>query len=144
MRYPDPSRVPYPTTQPPGFPCQLTTTDPGRNVPMHSHGSWLNEQGNGNTDVAAGHFHRVRGFVVQPDQSDGHTHKMTMLPCGAGGAHNVGRDGQQMAGYLGAGESGPLTVMAPQRRGISPWVIGIGAVVIVGAVVGAYMLMRDE
>ena len=141
-RYPDPSKVVYPSTQPPPFTCQLTTQAAGRVAPMHTHGTWLDGEGNGNTDVAAGHFHRVRGGVVQPDQSDGHTHAITMLPCGASGVRNISRDGQMI--QLGAdGQPVSSMVMPPSKR-ISPWVWGIGAVVIVGVVVGAVMLLRDE
>ena len=91
VNYPNPDRVVYPTGQPLAFTCQLTTRAGGRIYPMHEHGSWLDKDGNGNTDLDAGHFHRVRGFKIYPDESDGHSHEMTMLPCGASAPRTVGR-----------------------------------------------------
>jgi hypothetical protein len=82
--YPDPENVVYPTTLPPGFPCELTSRDAGKMYPIHDHGAYLNADGDGTTDVTAGHYHRVRGGRVLPDESDGHTHRLTGLPCGAG------------------------------------------------------------
>ncbi len=92
--YPDPAAVVYPTTNPPRFPPQLTTvTEPPAGRPaaaslyqLHNHQAFVDRQGDGVTDVAAGHFHRVKGGIVQPDPSDGHTHKLTGLASGAGGA----------------------------------------------------------
>ena len=109
--------------------------------PLHSHGAWLNREGTGNTDVATGHFHRVVGFRVQPDPSDGHTHELTMLPCGAGAAQTTPRDGQlQLHGsddlvtFLGAAE--------PPKFSLLPWLVG--AVVVSGLVIGGVMLMRSD
>lgn len=83
-KYPDPSSVVYPTTQPPPFPAQLTSKDPAKLYPIHDHIAFVNKDGEGTTDVVAGHFHRVRGGRVLPDESDGHTHRLTGLPAGAG------------------------------------------------------------
>ncbi len=92
--YPDPAAIVYQTTQPPGFPPQLTTVtkppegrpDAASLYPLHNHQAFVNAQGDGTTDVAAGHYHHVRDGRVQPDLSDGHTHELTGLPSGAGGA----------------------------------------------------------
>lgn len=81
---------------PPRFPCQITTQTPSKIYPLHNHGAWIDKDGNGNTDVDAGHFHRVRNFKLIADQSDGHTHQLTTLPCGAGAPITVPRDGQMM------------------------------------------------
>lgn len=83
-RYPDPDAVVYQTTQPPPFPAQLTSRVTGRLYPMHMHTAFVNEDGDGTTDVVASHYHRVRGGRVLPDPSDGHTHELTGLPAGAG------------------------------------------------------------
>jgi hypothetical protein len=84
----------YQTTQPPRFPPQLTSvTIPPEGRPdaaslyqLHNHQAFVDREGDGVTDVVAGHYHRVRGGRVQPDGSDGHTHKLTGLASGAGGA----------------------------------------------------------
>lgn len=109
--------------------------------PLHSHGAWLNHEGTGNTDVAAGHFHRVSNFRVQPDPSDGHTHELTMLPCGAGAAQTTRRDGpMQLQGsddlvtFYGATE--------PPKFSLLPWLVG--AVVVSGLVIGGVLLMRSD
>jgi hypothetical protein len=90
-QYPNPGAIEYARTMPPSHPCQITTDDTGKNLPMHHHGAWLDHKGNGNTDVAAGHFHRVMDFRVLPDLSDGHNHQLTTLPCGPGMPNNVAR-----------------------------------------------------
>jgi hypothetical protein len=92
--YPDPQAIPRPTTLPPPFPPQLTShTIPAPNrphapsyYPLHNHQAFVNEAGEGVTDVAASHFHRVRDGRVLPDLSDGHYHELTGLSSGAGGA----------------------------------------------------------
>lgn len=91
-QYPDPDRVVYPTTLPPTFPCQQTMRTSSRAFPIHNHDAWLDREGDGNTGVDAGHFHRIRDGRVLPDLTDGHTHEMTDLPCGAGGAHQFTRN----------------------------------------------------
>lgn len=55
--------------------------------PIHDHCAFVDRRGDGKTDVAASHYHNVRGGSVLPDQSDGHTHRLTGLPCGAGVPH---------------------------------------------------------
>jgi hypothetical protein len=114
-RYPNPDAVVYASTLPPRFPCQLTTTDTGKSYPMHNHGAWIDREGNGNTDVDAGHFHRVRGGRVLADPSDGHTHQLTMLPCGAGAPQRVARDGT-MLGQFGASAATPEIEAALARE----------------------------
>lgn len=141
--YPNPDAVPYASTQPPGFPCQLTTQDPARLYPLHHHGAWLNAEGTGNTDLASGHFHRVVDGRVQADPSDGHTHQLTSLPCGAGAPQTIGRNGEMPLTLMGADEAAltpsPLQV---QRPSMVPWVIG--AVLVAGLVVGGVLLMRGD
>ena len=134
--YPNPDAVAYPTGFPLKFPCQMTTRTAARLYPMHEHGSWLDADGNGNTDVAAGHFHRVRGFKVTPDPSDGHTHEMTMLPCGAGAPHTVGRRGPIMSAdgtYLTVPRQ--IDLMGPSVPGGLPsWVWWVGGLAVAGIV----------
>jgi hypothetical protein len=143
--YPNPDAVQYASTQPTGFPCQLTTQDPARLYPLHHHGAWLNAEGNGNTDLRSGHFHRVVDGRVQPDPSDGHTHQLTSLPCGWGAPRTIGRDGQMPSQALMMGADDPVPAPAPmrvERPSMVPWVVG--AVVVVGLVVGGVLLMRSE
>lgn len=85
-KYPDPERVNALrlTTAPPRYAPQLTSRSSGRLSPIHDHSAFLDFEGNGVTDVTAGHFHRVKYNVIQPDGSDGHTHALTGLPSGAG------------------------------------------------------------
>lgn len=90
--YPDPDMTPRPSTLPPPFPPQLTSiTKPpeGRPYaksyyPLHNHQAFVDGKGNGTTDVAASHYHRVKDGRVLPDASDGHYHELTGLPSGAG------------------------------------------------------------
>lgn len=90
ISFPNPANVIYPTTAPPRFPPQLTsrgpspTTDKRFLYPIHDHCAFIDSEGNGVTDVTASHYHRVVGGVIRPDESDGHTHELTGLPCGAG------------------------------------------------------------
>lgn len=85
-QYPDPDSVVYPTAYPPQFPCRMSTRTPNasRVYPIHWHGCWVNAQGNGATDADSGHSHVIRGGIVLPDSRDGHTHQITILPCGVG------------------------------------------------------------
>lgn len=140
-RYPDPDRVPYARLHPVGNPCQLTTQVSGKMYPMHNHGAWLDENGEGNTDVDAGHYHRVKNFRVLPDESDGHTHELTGLPCGAGAPNlPVAAPDQRM---MIRGADGELVMMGapPVQRSIWPWVVG--GVVVVGLAVGLYFFLRN-
>ena len=83
--YPDPDLVVYPTSAPPPFPPQLTSRDAGRITPIHDHQAFVNPvSGDGKTDVVASHFHHVRDGIVKPADTDGHTHRLTGLPSGAG------------------------------------------------------------
>ncbi len=88
---PDIDDVVYPTTAPPRFPLQLT----GRTIladrphartiyPIHLHEAAVDAQGNGATTTVASHYHRVRNGEILPDESDGHVHRLTGLPSGAG------------------------------------------------------------
>lgn len=144
--YPNPDAVAYPTGFPQPFPCQLTTEAAGKTFPMHNHGAWLDAEGNGNTDMGSGHFHRVRGFRVLPDESDGHTHELTTLPCGAGQPRNTGRTGP-LRGFAADGSMVPIRQTALAGAGGAPfkmpvwaWVLATAAVV--GAVIGAVVLYR--
>ena len=172
-QYPNPDNVRYATTLPPPFPCQMTTRTASKSYPIHYHGAWINAAGDGNTDVDAGHFHRVRNGRVLADQTDGHTHDLTMLPCGAGGAHPMSRNQGPL--MLGAG---PQVITDPnfdpcagitdqtqkdacrlhqiqlenqrmqaqsasaQHQMQKNLLLGLGAVLAVGAVVGAVVLLR--
>jgi hypothetical protein len=150
-QYPNPDAVKYASVQPPGFPCQLTTQNPGRMYPVHNHGAWLNKEGTGNTDLASGHYHVVRNFKVQPDPSDGHTHDLTMLACGVGAPRGTGRDGP-MAVHMGALSPQELeavqrqnTLLADRARMMRRvlW-FGLGALVLTGAVVGGIAYYRSQ
>lgn len=81
---PNPNLIPRPTTLPPRFPPQLTTKDTGRLVGLHQHTAFVDRDGNGSTDVVESHYHRIRAGRVLPDESDGHVHRLTGLPAGAG------------------------------------------------------------
>lgn len=83
-RYPDPDLVVRPTTAPPRFPLQLVSKNWGKLYPVHFHCAAVDVNGNGTTTVEASHFHRVSRGRVMPDESDGHIHNLTGLPCGAG------------------------------------------------------------
>lgn len=124
----------------------MTTQDPARLYPLHNHGAFLNKEGNGNTDVSAGHYHRVSGFRVRPDLSDGHSHEMTMAPCGWGAPHTVGRDGEMQL-QLGAANDTQLApvqhgLVQPPKLSVWPWVLG--AVMVSGLVIGGVILMRSD
>ena len=157
-RYPDPDSVVYARPQPVGHPCQMTTQTVGRNYPLHNHGAWLNPSGDGNTDLDSGHFHRVVGFRVLADQSDGHTHDLTMLPCGAGAPHTVGRREIVSPSYFGAGPEVAARSLTPEeyrmiemarnyadQKKLVMWALGLGAVAAVGVVViGAVLVFGDR
>lgn len=85
MNYPDPSRIIYPSAGPPRLVCHLTTRDKAKLYPVHEHDAFIDRHGNGVTTATASHFHRIVNGRVLADQSDGHTHRLTRLPCGAGG-----------------------------------------------------------
>ena len=143
--YPNPDAVPYASTLPPTFPCQLTTDSFGKTYPMHNHGAWLNATGDGNTDVDAGHFHRVRGFKVLPDQSDGHTHELTTLPCTAGAARPTGRNGPLQGSETALLASGPVEIMGSPPA-IPRWVAIVGGLALAGIVIGTivYFVRKDD
>lgn len=135
--WPNPDAVVYPTTQPPGFPCQITTRDAGKSTPIHQHGAWLNAEGDGNTDLDSGHFHRVRGFRVMPDESDGHTHNLTMLPCGVGAARRIGHEGQLISQPVMMGD---VQLMDSPKSTKVWWILG--GLAVVGLVIGGICLYR--
>jgi len=139
-RYPDPDAVPYARLHPVGNPCQITSQVSGKMFPMHNHGAFIDENGDGNTDVDAGHYHRVKGFRVLPDESDGHTHDLTGLPCGAGAPNlPVAAPGNRV---MMRGSDGEVVMMgAPEQKSIWPWVVG--GVVVVGLAVGLYFFLRE-
>lgn len=138
----------YPTTMPPRFACQMTTDTPSRMYPTHSHETWLDGSGNGNTGVSAGHFHRIRNGQIQPDESDGHTHGMTMLPCGANAPKAITR----RDGMLTVPEAGGMMPDGQYRLlgaegGIQWRVVGmwaLAAVFAAGAVVGTIMYVKHR
>lgn len=121
----------------------MTTEVPARLYPVHKHGAWVDGDGNGNTDVSSGHFHRISGFRIQPDPSDGHTHDMTMLPCGWGQPHSIGREGT-MPLQLGAADGEQLQPLpfVPHRMSLAPLVVG--ALLAAGVVIGGVLLLRGE
>lgn len=141
--YPNPDAIPYASTQPPGFPCQITTQNPARLYPLHHHGAWLNAEGTGNTDLSSGHFHRVVNGRVQPDPSDGHTHQLTMLPCGAGAPRTIGPNGEMPLTLMGPADAAPVPVpIHKQPPSMLPWVVG--AVLVAGLVIGGVLIFRGE
>ncbi len=142
-RYPDPDAVPYARLHPVGNPCQLTTQVTGKTFPMHNHGAFIDENGDGNTDVDAGHYHRVKGFRVLPDESDGHTHELTGLPCGAGAPNlPVAAPSERMVMVHGAnGETVMMMAPPPAQHSVWPWVVG--GLLVVGAAVGLYFFLRE-
>lgn len=127
---------------PPRFPCQMTSESQGRTYPTHSHGAWIDKEGNGNTDLDSGHFHRVRGFKVYPDASDGHTHELTMLPCGAGAPQTVARESALVPQHYQYGTlagAGPGMLPEGHKPGIGVYIVG--AIVSIGMIAAGVWLM---
>lgn len=84
-RLPNPDLVLVPTLRPRGRYVRLTTRGINtRAYPVHEHEATIDRNGDGITDNVAGHFHRVRGGRVLPDEHDGHTHALTALPASVG------------------------------------------------------------
>lgn len=140
-RYPDPDRVVYPTGYPPGPICQLTTRDGARIYPLHNHDAWTDKSGNGNTGVDAGHYHKIVNFRVIADASDGHTHQLTNLPCGAAAPHDV-VPAQDAIVPAGVRWPGAPVLSGPPAAGGSAWKWVVGGLLVVGVVVGALMLFN--
>jgi hypothetical protein len=142
-RYPDPDAVPYARLHPVGNPCQITSQVSGKLFPMHSHGAWIDQNGDGNTDVGSGHFHRVKGFRVLPDLTDGHTHDLTGLPCGAGAPNFEAVSPGQRIVTVRDWNGAEVQMMAPpeQRSSVWPWVVG--GLVVIGVAAGLYFFLRD-
>jgi hypothetical protein len=109
---------------------------------MHKHGAWLNAEGDGNTDVDSGHFHRVRGFKVLPDPSDGHVHALTTLPCGAGAPRNVARELLPVGAMVDAPDGTYLVQVqgAGAKPFWTPWKVVGALAVLTGLVVGGVVL----
>lgn len=80
----DPYKIARPQMFPERQPCLLTNRSAGRLYPVHVHHAYVDRDGNGTTSISCSHFHRVRGGVILPDESDGHDHGLTNVPCGAG------------------------------------------------------------
>lgn len=80
----DPYKIVRPTPFPQTHPCRLTTRGWGKLSPTHVHRAYPNAQGNGATSISVSHFHRIKDGRILPDESDGHTHELTNLLCGAG------------------------------------------------------------
>jgi hypothetical protein len=141
-RYPDPDAVPYARLHPVGNPCQLTSQVSGKMFPMHNHGAFIDQNGDGNTDVDAGHYHRVKDFRVLPDLSDGHTHELTGLPCGAGAPNfEAVSPAQRMVAVPGWNGTDLQMMGAPEQRSIWPWVVG--GLILVGVAAGLYLFLRE-
>lgn len=81
---PNPNLIPRPSTTGPMFRPQLTSKDEAKLYPIHSHTAFMDKDGAGTTDVVASHFHRIKDGRILPDESDGHSHRLTGLPAGAG------------------------------------------------------------
>jgi hypothetical protein len=130
---------------PPRHPCQLTTDDAGRIYSAHHHGAWIDKLGNGNTDLDSGHWHHVRSFKVEADPTDGHTHELTMLPCGAGAAQTVERPSAMVPQYYsygtqfaGAG-AGPSELPEGRKPGVMVYIVG--TLISVGMIAAGVWLM---
>jgi hypothetical protein len=83
MIFPDPRSIKGPAMFPMRRPAQATSRSGGLRTPVHSHRAYPDRNGNGNTELAAGHFHAIVGGQVLP-AVDGHTHILTDVPNGAG------------------------------------------------------------
>jgi len=142
-RYPDPDAVPYARLHPVGNPCQLTTQVTGKMFPMHNHGAFIDQNGDGNTDVDAGHYHRVKDFRVLPDESDGHTHDLTGLPCGAGAPNFEAVSPAQRMVPVPGWNGADIQMMGPPERGLPwGWIIG-GTLLAIGVAAGLYFFLRE-
>ena len=82
MRAPNPNLVVTPTVRPRNLIQRLTTRSFGPGA-IHEHEAYMDRQGNGRTDIVAGHSHNITAGVIEPDR-DGHTHALTILPAGTG------------------------------------------------------------
>jgi hypothetical protein len=47
---------------------------------VHTHRARFDSDGNGITDIVAGHYHRVLSGRVMPSPVDSHEHKLTGIP----------------------------------------------------------------
>lgn len=65
-------------------PCYQAAASSGRLAAVHSHRAYPDANGNGLTEITANHFHKIQGGLILPDESDGHTHRLSHIPCGAG------------------------------------------------------------
>lgn len=80
----DPYKIPRPQMFPRPRTCVITTQGWGRSTPVHTHRASFDANGNGITDIVAGHFHRIIGGVLKPSPVDSHEHQMTNVAAGAG------------------------------------------------------------
>lgn len=80
----DPYQIPRPRMFPQTHPCMLTDRSAGKLYPVHVHNAYPDKDGNGTTNIACSHFHRIIGGRILPDESDGHEHGLTNLRCGTG------------------------------------------------------------
>lgn len=60
----------------------LTTRGWGRSSPVHTHRGEFDSDGNGLTDIIAGHFHRIIGGKIMPSPVDSHDHEFTQARAG--------------------------------------------------------------
>lgn len=80
----DPRRIWRPIYTPAsGQRTVLTSRTIGRNTALHSHRVSVDEEGNGNTDIRVGHFHRVISGRVIPSPVDSHVHELVYTTGGA-------------------------------------------------------------
>ena len=80
----DPYKIPRPQMFPRPRTCVITTQDWGRSTPVHSHRASFDADGNGITDIVAGHFHRIIAGELKPSPVDSHEHQLTRYLAGGG------------------------------------------------------------
>ena len=103
--------------------------------------------GTGTPILDSGHWHHIRSFKVESDPTDGHTHELTMLPCGAGAAHSVERPSAMVpqnysygTQFAGAGPS-----QLPEGHKPSVLVYVVGAIVSIGMIAaGVWLLSKGD
>ena len=84
MRYPNPENIVRYGGGMPQYVPYLTSQNGAPGIPIHNHRGYIDRHGNGVTDNVASHYHNIRYGRVVPSDRDGHTHRMTGLPTGAG------------------------------------------------------------
>lgn len=78
----DPYMIPRPQMFPRPQTTVITTQDYGRSTPIHTHKASFDADGNGITDIVAGHFHRIIGGRIMPSPVDSHEHQRTRYLAG--------------------------------------------------------------